>query len=656
MESLSPSHFLHELLETSCEGVLACNHHGDITYMNRNAKEIFERNDIRLYHKDGQTVLPSSEFPLARALRGEKVRDLEVLITREGSETIFALFNGHAIFDEKGDKIGAAVIFRDVTEGRKYEHRFRNIFEQAPVSMQLLSPDGKTKLVNAAWKKLWGIPEEIIENYILKDYNILEDPVLSDNGVLPYLKKGFAGELTVQPTIYYDPRRNNLTGTPRWVDAIISPLKDSTGKVSEVVLIHIDVTQEQRTIRAQEFLSRISSILISTLDYEHMIEILAETIVGHFADACIIDLVVGDKIVRPVSRHSSPEKQKLMDELHAKFHPEINSDQPTIVAIRNKAPLIFPKITPALIRKYTKNQEHAEICIQMSLRSGIAVPLEKGGKIIGAMSLMITDSDYEYDEFDLRTAQDLGRNTTMAFENARLYQDVKKALTQRDEFISIVSHELKTPITSLKLQMQMASRMASKIGTSTIGIDYVKNLTQNSNAQLDRLSRLVEDLLDISRISSGKLAIRLEKVNLSKLTQEVLARFLDHFNELGIKTCFEIEDDLYYTCDPFRMEQVITNLLSNAIRYGENRPVKVSLKNEGNRFLFQVEDHGRGIAQDDIDRIFNRFERAISTHDVRGMGLGLYITRQIVLAHHDEIHVKSEPGKGTTFTVELKNL
>jgi PAS domain S-box-containing protein len=231
---------------------------------------------------------------------------------------------------------------------------------------------------------------------------------------------------------------------------------------------------------------------------------------------------------------------------------------------------------------------------------------------------------------------------------------LKEALRARDEFLSIASHELRTPLTSLKLQLQMTRRRIERGDPRAYEPQQVSKLVEQSDRQLERLGRLIEDMLDIARIRTGRLIIEPGRLDAVVLTREVLERLGPHLAEAGTPVTLEAPEQLEAEWDRFRIEQVLTNLLTNAMRYGDRKPVTVTLRSLDGSVLLSVKDQGLGVAKESQERIFNRFERAISANDVSGLGLGLFICRQLVEAHGGRIWVESEgPGQGSTFFVAL---
>lgn len=248
----------------------------------------------------------------------------------------------------------------------------------------------------------------------------------------------------------------------------------------------------------------------------------------------------------------------------------------------------------------------------------------------------------------LRELTVLKKNET---EKSRLLQEAEKNLRLRDEFISIAAHELKTPLTSLSIQIQMLNRYIPDC--ESFKEQKIKGLIKGSQEQILRFTNLVENLLDVSRASAGILIIEKKKENLSEIVRQIVETYQVNILKAHHELELHLEASVIGMWDKVRIEQVIINLLSNAIKYGEGKPITIMTKIDGEKAILTVRDHGIGIAEQDKERIFNRYERAVSKQDFSGLGLGLYITRQIVIAHGGSIYFESRPKEGSTFTVEL---
>lgn len=229
--------------------------------------------------------------------------------------------------------------------------------------------------------------------------------------------------------------------------------------------------------------------------------------------------------------------------------------------------------------------------------------------------------------------------------------DQVQAITSRDEFLSIASHELNTPLTTLKLQLQMFRKQLNS-GKSP-DITSLKSFCDVSFKQVERTIRLVDDMLDASRITSGNLKLNLIDANLASIVRDVISAFEDTYKEKNIDLNVNRIDEVHAHCDPLRIEQVISNLLTNALKYGNARPVSVSLERNNESAVIIVKDQGIGINSEKIDIIFSRFERVTDSDNISGLGLGLFISRRIVEMHGGTIEVDSQIGHGSTFRVIL---
>lgn len=239
------------------------------------------------------------------------------------------------------------------------------------------------------------------------------------------------------------------------------------------------------------------------------------------------------------------------------------------------------------------------------------------------------------------------------YEVRSLLQKQAEATRVRDEFISVASHELKTPLTSLKLQAQLSKRQFRGAGAESYSRERVDKLVDSTERQVDRLVRLVEDMLDISRITTGKLAMQKGPVDLEELASEVVERISPQIAAAGCELHINLQSGINGHWDRFRIEQVITNLLTNAVRYSPGRPVWVSTERDGQKARLTIRDEGPGIAKENQERIFQRFERAVNSRSISGLGLGLYICREIAESHGGTINVQSSVGEGASFVVEL---
>jgi PAS domain S-box-containing protein len=240
-------------------------------------------------------------------------------------------------------------------------------------------------------------------------------------------------------------------------------------------------------------------------------------------------------------------------------------------------------------------------------------------------------------------------------ERERLVAELAQAVDARDEFLAIASHELRTPLTSLRLHNERLLRRYAEFASGHEGREWLKERVEGIAEQGNRLQRLVGELLDVSRIASGQLHLSLEPVDLAAAIREVQRSLIDSADlaHSGCTLTVDLAPGVVGRWDRLRVEQIVQNLLSNALKYGAGKPVVVTTTTDGSTATLVVQDQGIGLAQADRDRIFGRFERAVSSQHYGGLGMGLFIVRQVVEAHGGSIEIQSQPDQGAKFIVRL---
>ncbi|MGH8346660.1 MAG: hybrid sensor histidine kinase/response regulator [Pseudomonas sp.] len=231
--------------------------------------------------------------------------------------------------------------------------------------------------------------------------------------------------------------------------------------------------------------------------------------------------------------------------------------------------------------------------------------------------------------------------------------ELEQAVRMRDDFMSIVAHEVRTPLNGLILETQLRKMHLARNNAAAFTLDKMHAMVDRDERQIKSLIRLIEDMLDVSRIRTGKLSIRPTRFDLSTLVRDLLHNFSRQIDAAETSVTLDAEQPVIGNWDEFRIEQVISNLLTNALRYGANSPVSVKVYSEGSTALVDVRDQGIGISEENQQRIFQQFERISARHSVAGLGLGLFISEQIVTAHGGTITVQSRIGEGALFRVCL---
>jgi signal transduction histidine kinase len=257
--------------------------------------------------------------------------------------------------------------------------------------------------------------------------------------------------------------------------------------------------------------------------------------------------------------------------------------------------------------------------------------------------------DYRYTRRDLSDVEELAHRAALSIENARFYEEAQQAIRARDDFLLVASHELKTPLTSLQLQLDNLLWLSKK--PSTEASRFAPKI-ETAGRLASRLAALIEGLLDVSRLTTGRLKLERERFDLGASVSDLVARFSQEALRAGCDLTVQV-DAVIGEWDRLRIEQLITNLISNGLKYGAGKPIEVTVRQHAGAAFLTVADHGIGIPPEKVPFIFGKFERAVPVRHYGGLGLGLFIARQIVDSHGGTIRVTSEPGKGSTFTVEL---
>jgi PAS domain S-box-containing protein len=250
-------------------------------------------------------------------------------------------------------------------------------------------------------------------------------------------------------------------------------------------------------------------------------------------------------------------------------------------------------------------------------------------------------------------ARDITERKRTQLERELLYREAVDAIRARDEFLSVASHELKTPLSALQLQIQTLLQPPRRSPQAVVPPEQIKAKLQTAYRQTERLTRLIGELMDVSRITAGRLRLELEEVDLAGVVREVVSRSGEEAARAHSSVEISAATPVVGMWDRIRVEQVVANLLTNAFKFAGGKPIEITVEERGRIGRLVVTDHGIGIAPEDAERIFQRYEQAISSRAFGGLGLGLYIARQIVEAHGGTIRVESQPGAGSTFTIEL---
>ena len=526
------------------------------------------------------------------------------------------------------------------------EDRFRTLADSIAQFAWTARPDGYRTWYNQRWYDYTGSKLEEVEGWGWLDFQHPDHKAHVLESYRQSIETGIRWEITL-------PLREK-SGQWRWFLVIAVPIKDSHGSIIRWLGTGTDITEQKQIRENLSFLADASSILSSSLDYNETLQKLANITVPKLASWCSISVIEDGEIPKTIAiAHPDPEMMKIAEEFRTKYPPDWNSDTGVAKVLKTGQSELHSWIPDEVIASVAKDPEHLRLLRLLKIRSVMIVPIQARTQILGILTLVASTDDRRYTETDLAIAEEIGKRAGLAVENARLFTQAQDAVRLRDEFLSIASHELKTPITALKLQLQLNQRRYQKEPRIFSENNTIEKLLNSNSTQVDRLSKLVDEMLDISRISHGKLILSPESVDLGSLVKDVVDRFQEQLAAAGCECQLNIENPVRGQWDRYRMEQVVTNLMTNALKYGAGKPVEISVQAKAKNAVISIKDHGIGIPCESLNKIFGRFERAVTEKNISGLGLGLYISRQIIEAHDGKIQVLSEVGQGSTFSLEL---
>ena len=405
-----------------------------------------------------------------------------------------------------------------------------------------------------------------------------------------------------------------------------------------------------------------SKRLSRTMTPHDTLETLAAVVVPDLADwAYVVHQGWSGAGATVASAAGDPNKQGLLRALE-ECMPDADAAEGAARVFRTGEPALYEDITAARLMPdapggpvvATRNPAHLRTLRELGMKAMLCVPIEGRSGVEGVMMMVSTDDPHRYGPEDVVLARDLAARAAVSLENGRLLSEALDAVRVRDDFLAVAAHELRTPLTSLLLHVQMLSRSIERDKPPGVDPGAVARNVAAAQGQARRLSVLVDGLLDVSRLASNRLSLRVEETKLDELVDGVVSTMAPDFRRADCPVTVSVPPGVVVKWDRMRIEQVLTNLLSNAMKFGAGSPIEVRAEATEDDVEITVRDFGIGISKEDQERIFGRFERAVPTRNFGGLGLGLYISAQIVRSHQGSVRVESEPGTGASFIVRLR--
>jgi PAS domain S-box-containing protein len=654
--------------------------------------------DVQMPHLDG--------FETARLLRAHERAEgtpiIFITAINRSEERIAAGYAAGAVdyiykpFDPDvlRAKVGAlvAAFKRGQAVARASEAQLRLITDAVPALIAYVDAAGRYHLNNRAYETWFGLSREEIHGRHMRE--VLGEAAWET--IRPHVEAALSGR-----EVTYEAETPYKTGGTRWVDATYIPDRGEDGQVRGFVVLVNDITDRKRAEQAGALLSEASDLLASSLDFQTTLQSVARLAVPTIADWCAVDMLdESGTLHRLAVAHADPAKVELAYEIQRRYPVDPGAPYGVPQVLRTGQAEFYPEIPDALLVEAARDTEHLRMMRDLGLRSGMVVPLVARGRTLGAITLISAESGRAFTREDLALAQDLAHRSAIAVDNARLYQAAQEELEQRkrledelrqrveelaeadrrkDAFLAMLGHELRNPLGAASNALHLMRRAAP-------GSTAFERAREVAVRQVLHQTRIVDDLLDVSRIASGRIELHHERLDLVRVAQEAVEDQRPSLEAAALTLALELPHPegtrpVQVLGDRTRLTQIMGNLLDNARKFtpaGGTVTVRVTLgKDEGGRMkdeggkpdplhpssfipqpsvVVTVTDTGVGIDSETQRHLFEPFAQADRSLDRSrgGLGLGLALVKGLVELHGGRVTAHSAgPGRGAEFTFTL---
>lgn len=639
------------------DAVITTDTQGRITFLNSVAQQITgwrsedaqEKPLSEIFHIVNEETRQRLDNPVSKVLQDGQIVGLAnhtLLIRKDGTELPID-DSAAPIRNADGTIAGVVLVFHDITDRRAAEKAIErsrrdlsDFFEQASVGLHWVGPDGTILRANQAELDMLGYTRDEYVGRNIAEFHV-DQPVVND----------ILTRLTRAETLQKYPAQMRCNdGSIRDV-LINSNVLFEDGKFVHTRCFTFDITERKRAELNTQFLTDASASLASLVDYESTLQRVASLAVPGFADWCAVDIVDCDSLWRLAVAHIDPAKVELAKEIRRRNPPDRQAGVGGWAIVRSGKSELIEQITDADLAALAPDPEVLDMVRKLGLRSYMAVPLGTHEQVLGVLTFVSAESGRRYTAQDLSVAEDLGRRAAVAIENARLYYEVREADRRKDEFLATLAHELRNPLAPIRSSLEILERADGNDGLARDARGIMRR-------QLAHMVRLVDDLLDISRITRDRLELRKTSVDLASIVHQAMetAQPMADCNQHRLDVELP-EEPIYLNADPVRMAQVFSNLLNNACKFTEpGGRIRLTAERHGNDVVVSVEDNGIGIPPDKLPDVFDMFTQIDGApNNVQGgLGIGLRLVKRLVEMHDGAVTAHSEgPGRGSEFVVRL---
>jgi PAS domain S-box-containing protein len=705
--------YLAAIVKNSDDAIVSKNLDGIITSWNPAAEEIFGFTADEAIGKSIRIIIPpdrqtEEDDVLARLRRGEAISHFETVRMRKDGTQFPASITVSPIRNADGRIIGASKIARDISFRRRAEARVREAEERrvevhrrltalvaasgsllgsprieevlpAIISLagQVLTADAyavwRFDEVGKAWRMAAseGVSQAFARD-IITSFRGREaapapvlDPIVAadvDTVVMlgerrqAYHREGITSMLVIPLASGAEATTATLVfyyRTSRRFAAEEIESARALGFIAGAALRTADLYTEQRNRQRQAlFLAQAATALASSLDYRSTLSTLAQLAVPHIADWCVVHILSATgELERVAVAHPDPDRVRFANEFYERYPPRLEDPRGLGEVVRTGEPFIVEQLTDEMIVAGARSAQHLADVRQLGVNSVMMVPIRTRKGTIGAITFVAAESGRRYTEADLRFAETVADRASLAIENSWAYDEAKSANQLKDDFLATLSHELRTPLNAMLGYTRMLRASAVPQDRRDAALEVIER-----NGKM--LAQIVDEVLDVSRIVSGKLRLSVQRLDPARLLTDAIAIVAPAADAKGIHLRSNIDPDVQAVqADPDRLQQVLWNVLTNAVKFTPSGgTIDVSISALASDVEIIVSDTGRGIDPAFLPHIFERFRQADSrfTREHGGLGLGLSIARNIVEMHGGTIHAESEgQGHGATFRIRL---
>ena len=644
---------LTDFFENATLGMHWIGEEGTILGVNRAELELlgytdqeFVGKNIADFHVDEGTIVD-----MFRRLRtGENLRHYPARLRCKDGSIKEVLIESSVMWQE-GRFVHSRCFMRDVTEQvsaeralRESEAKLRLLADTIPQLAWMAHPDGHIYWYNRRWHEYTGTTAEQMEGW---GWQTVHDP----NTLPSVLRRWTDSIASGEPFDMVFPLRG-ADGVFRPFLTRVNPLRDGESRIIHWFGTNTDISEQKRAEENAHFLARASATLAGLVDYESTLQKVAHLAVPVFADWCTVDMLSEDGTLRRVAvSHVQPDKVQLAHELHRRFPPDPTAPQGVWNVLRSGESEFVAEIVDDLLVTLANDADLLAILRELGLKSYMAVPLSVRGKVLGVITFIAAESGRRYNIDDLAVTEDLAQRAAVAIDNARLYQEVREANRRKDEFLAVLGHELRNPLAPISNALYVLKRRKGDA-------DIVEQAREIMERQVHHMVRLVDDLLDVSRIVRGKVELRRDPVDLAAVISRAVETSQPLIDAEGHElTVLLPPEPLLVVGDLVRLAQAVSNLLNNAARYTERGgKIQVEGRREGGKAILRVRDTGIGIAAEMLPQIWEIFVQAErrTKSSQGGMGVGLALVKGLVELHGGTVEAYSEGlGKGSDFTIRL---